>query len=51
MNRPVALGKENRSGGGEDDDENTYHDDAIMGKAITNFIRKGKLKQITVAPQ
>ena len=49
-NKAVALGKEGRSSGDEDE-ENTYHDDAIIGKCITNFIRKGKLKQIVIAPQ
>lgn len=49
-NKAVALGKEGRSSGDEGD-ENTYHDDAIIGKCITNFVRKGKLKTVVVAPQ
>ncbi len=45
QNRPVAMGK----GKVSDDDElsdNTFSDDSIMAKAITNYIRKGK----TVGP-
>ena len=49
-NRPVALGKNKRSKGGEEE-ENGYTDDSIMAKAITNFIRKGKTKSTIVAPQ
>lgn len=50
-NRPVALGKNRRSGSGDSElDDQTYTDDAILGKCITNFIRKGKRKQITVPP-
>lgn len=50
-NRPVALGK-NRSSRGEDDiDGQVYSDDAIMAKAITNHVRKGKIKSIVVPPQ
>jgi len=47
-NRPVALGK--GKGKGDEDDE-TYTDDSIMAKAITNFIRKGKQKTLTVSPR
>lgn len=51
-NRPVAAGKDRKGSGDDDsdDDDNTYTDDAIMGKAINNYLRKGKLKQIIVAP-
>ena len=50
-NRPVALGKSRKSAGGDSElDDQTYTDDSIMGKCITNFIRKGKRKQITIAP-
>jgi len=52
-NRPVALGKNKRttSAGDSELDDQSYTDDNIMGKCITNFIRKGKRKQITVAPR
>lgn len=46
-NRPVAMGK--GKGSNSDDDtlaEDGFTDDAIMGKAIANFIRRGK----TVGP-
>jgi hypothetical protein len=49
-NRPVAMGKDRKSK--EDDvDGQTYTDDSIFAKAITNFIRKGKLKTGVVAPR
>lgn len=48
-NRPVALGKHKRRSEGELDDE-TYTDDSIMAKAITNHIRKGKKISKVVAP-
>lgn len=51
-NRPVALGKHRKSNSSEDDlEDQTYTDDAIMAKAITNHIRKGRKKSIIVAPQ
>ncbi|MAO08117.1 MAG: hypothetical protein CL596_05325 [Alteromonas sp.] len=50
-NRPVALGKGRKGKGDEDPDAQVFHDDSIMAKAITNFIRKGKHKSIMVAPQ
>jgi hypothetical protein len=45
-NRPVALGKNRRSGSGEEEglEDESYTDDAILAKAITNFIRKGRIK-------
>lgn len=49
-NRPVALGK-NKKSKDEESEGQTYTDDAIMAKAITNFIRKGKKKTTIVAPQ
>lgn len=49
-NKPIALGK-NRKGQDDDlDDKDIYHDDAIMGKAITNHIRKGRLKSPIILP-
>ena len=52
-NRPVAMGKENRNRKSNDDgmEDAQYTDDAIMGKAITNYIRKGKYNSVVVAPQ
>lgn len=52
-NRPVAMGKGKR-GSSEDEEllsDEGFTDDAIMGKAITNFIRKGKLKGPIVLPR
>jgi hypothetical protein len=48
-NKPIALGKGRK--GTEEEDGQSYTDDAILGKCITNFIRKGKLKTTIVAPQ
>lgn len=52
-NRPVALGKRRKKSTGDDDleEESTYTDDAIMAKAITNFIRKTPRRGILVPPQ
>ena len=52
-NRPVAMGKNKRSGGGAEDDldDQIFTDDSIMAKCITNFVRKGKLKETVVLPQ
>lgn len=47
-NRPVALGKGKNKG---DEEDETYTDDSIMAKAITNFIRKGKQKTLIVSPR
>jgi len=50
-NRPVALGKNKRTSGADNElDDQVYSDDAIMGKAITNYIRKGKRPSIIIAP-
>lgn len=50
-NRPVALGKNKRSSGDAGElDEQTYTDDSILAKSITNFIRKGKKKNTVIAP-
>lgn len=48
-NKPIALGKGRK--GSEEEDGQSYTDDAILGKCITNFIRKGKLKTTIVAPK
>ena len=51
MNRPVALGKHQANTTGDIDMESeVYADDDIMGKAITNHIRKGK-QNIIVLPK
>jgi len=47
-NRPVALGKGKNKG---DEEDETYTDDSIMAKAITNFTRKGKQKTLIVSPR
>jgi hypothetical protein len=51
-NRPVAMGKGGRASEDEEilSDEG-FTDDAIMGKAITNHIRKGKVKGPIVLPR
>lgn len=51
-NRPVAMGK----GGRASDDEELlsdegFTDDAIMGKAITNHIRKGRVRGPVILPR
>lgn len=50
-NRPVALGKNKKSKSEDEIDEVTYADDSIFAKAITNYIRKGKIKTGVVPPQ
>lgn len=53
-NRPVAMGKETGRGGDVDildDDTTRYTDDSIMGKAICNHIRKGKVTTTVVTPR
>lgn len=49
-NRPVALGKNKKNKESEEEDSQTYTDDSIMAKAITNFIRKGRTKNAIIAP-
>lgn len=49
-NKPIALGKENKLEEDDDNDE-TFTDDAILAKSITNFIRKGRSNTVVVAPQ
>ena len=49
-NKPVAMGKGNKNGDDEAEDEDTYSDDAIMGKAITNHMRKKKFNQGLILP-
>lgn len=50
-NKPIAMGKDSKSGAGEEGEDNDYTDDAIMGKAIANFIRKGKPVQPIILPK
>ena len=52
-NRAVAMGKDNKRGnqGEEDLSEETYTDDAIFAKAITNHIRKRGRSTVIIAPQ
>ena len=50
--RPVAMNKGNKSDGDDVDfDDNTYTDDDIMAKSITNHIRKTVNRNIVVLPQ
>ena len=47
-NRPVAMQKGESISGSDE----TYSDDSILAKSITNHIRKGKqIPSTTVAPQ
>ena len=46
LNRPVAMGKHRTHAEAEEDSDLVYADDDIMGKAITNHIRKGKTNVI-----
>lgn len=48
-NKPIAMGKDKKLDEGEDEGE-IYTDDSILGKAITNHIRKGKLKNMVTVP-
>ena len=51
-NKPIALGKNKRTSGSEDElDDQVYTDDAILGKAICNFIRKSRLTTSVIAPR
>jgi hypothetical protein len=51
-NRPVAMGKgKTSSGEASDMEEQVYSDDAIMGKAIGNYIRKNPKSTISVLPK
>lgn len=48
-NKPIAMGKDKKLDDGEEEGE-VYTDDSILGKAITNHIRKGKLKSMVILP-
>lgn len=50
-NRPVAMGKDKKRGAQDEELEDTsFSDDAIFGESITNFVRKGKVNSVVVAP-
>lgn len=50
-NKPVAMGKEKKRGAQDEDLEDTsFSDDSIIGECITNFVRKGKINSVIVAP-
>jgi hypothetical protein len=51
-NRPVAMGKGRKSNSDDDNLGNEgFSDDAILGKAITNYIRKGKVGGPIIMPR
>lgn len=51
-NRPVAMGKGRKSNSDEDSlGGDGFTDDSIMAKAITNYIRKGKLTGPIIMPR
>lgn len=52
-NKPIAMGKGNKSRNNEEEalSDETYTDDAIMGKAIANVTRRGKIKGLTILPR
>jgi hypothetical protein len=52
MNKPIAMGKDKVKGDqGDELYDQVYTDDAILAKSITNFIRKGLVNSIIVAPK
>lgn len=56
QNRPIAMGKgKSKSGGGDgedmEDDDESYSDDAILGKSITNMVRKSPRKGPIILPR
>jgi len=52
-NRPVAMGKDSKgsSTDSEVEEDDSYTDDDIMAKAITNHIRKGQIKTTPILPR
>jgi hypothetical protein len=50
-NKPIAMGKGSGSSDSLADDDDAYVDDAILGKAITNHVRKIKQRGLIVLPQ
>jgi len=52
QNKPIALGKDKIKGDtGDELFDEDYTDDSILGKAITNYIRKGKINQVIISPK
>jgi hypothetical protein len=52
MGKPIAMGKHKRASSVDIDLEGeTYSDDSILGKAITNHIRKTSIKTVTTSPK
>lgn len=51
LNKPIALSKNKNQSNSDDDFDSEYTDDAILGKSITNFVRKGKINNIIVTPE
>lgn len=50
-NKPVAMGKGNKSEDDTAEDDETYSDDSIMAKAITNHMRKKKYNTNIILPK
>ena len=52
-NKAVAMGKDKKRGSQEEEelDEETYTDDTVLSKAITNHIRKRGRSTVIIAPQ
>jgi hypothetical protein len=52
-NRPVAMGKENKNGTESDLElgDEDFSDDSIIAEAITNYIRKGRMNNVIIAPK
>lgn len=52
QNKPIALGKDKVKGDtGDELYDEEYVDDAIMGKAITNYVRKGRVNSVIIVPK
>lgn len=50
-NKPIAMGKGNKNTDDEALEEDTYSDDAIMAKSITNHMRKKRFNIQTTLPR
>lgn len=50
-NKPVAMGKGNKSEDDGSEDDETYSDDAIMAKSITNHMRKRRYNNTIIQPR
>lgn len=51
QNRPVAMGKKSSRESSSEDQTETYTDDTIFGKAITNYIRKRINHSVIITPK